>query len=173
MEQDFETTLNQENVWTKNKKKIIGVVAVIAIIIVVAILAFNFLGGPEKVVKNYVKETNKLMQQGVDSLAIKEKYIDAIGNQAWEYSSDAEDFSEEDYKEFIEKYKEVEEEAESEDGDNKKKEVKLKKVKSTDKIGKKLYLVKAVILAINGDDENSQTVNFIVYKNKIINPISF
>lgn len=164
---------------------IIGIV--LAVIILIIILVSVLGGGPKKAVKNYVGAINK------SNVSKVMKVMDLKGMYAWRSSSfDVKDFSDEDYDKFIEKYEDVEDSVieaaeESQEKsidkvfDNIKDEyksykVKVEKIKSSKKLGKDLYLVKAKvsIVAKPEDEEENEEIDsagisdFIVYKNKVI-----
>ena len=157
---------------------------VVAVIAVIAVLIALFSGGPKKAVKKYVKAFNSLDAKKVINC------IDIAGMSAG-YGIDSDDFTDEDYKEFKEAYKEV-----SKDDIKEAKEymtdaledtfkeikeeaksykVKIKKFKDVKKINKDLYEV-TTELNIKGvpkdedEDEVDETeeATFIVYKGKII-----
>lgn len=157
-------------------------VAVVAVIIILITLLG---GGPKKAVKNFVNGMNsKNASKIINS-------IDFAGSEAWKYSYDPDDFSGEDYKEFIENYKDVDKD-EIKDQQEEMKEtleygftemkdkyksfkMKIESFKSKEKIGKNMYAIKArVNLAVESNDEESdeidttKTATFIVYKNKIV-----
>lgn len=164
---------------------IIGIV--LAVIILIIILVSVLGGGPKKAVKNYISAINK------SSVSKYMKAQDFKGMYAWRsLSFKLKDFSDEDYDKFIEKYEDADDsiiesiEASQEksmdkafddikDG-YKSYKVKVDKIKSTKKLGKDLYLVKAKISLVakpEDEDENeeidsSSITDFIVYKNKVI-----
>lgn len=157
----------------------------IAVILVIIVLAAALGGGPKKAVKKYVNAMNKRnASKLVDSM-------DFAGVSAWSYRYDADDFSNDDYDEFIEKYKDVDSDdikdakksaKKSLDSnfddikeDYKSYKVKVESIKSSKKLGKDLYAVKAKISIAakpkdKDDDEldESDIITFIVYKNKVI-----
>ncbi len=164
---------------------IIGIV--LAVIILIIILVSVLGGGPKKAVKNYVSAINK------SNVSKTIKSMDLRGMYAWRNTSfKLKDFSDEDYDKFIEEYEDVDDsilemaEASQEKSmekvfDNIKDEyksykVKVEKIKSSKKLGKDLYLVKAKvsIVAKPEDEEEHEEIDsasitdFIVYKNKII-----
>lgn len=164
---------------------IIGIVLAVIILIIVLVSVLG--GGPKKAVKNYVNAMNK------SSVSKLMKTQDLRGMYAWRNSSfKLKDFSEEDYDKFIENYEKVEDstieaaetyqEKSIEKSFDKIKDeyksykIKVEKIKSTKKLGKDLYLVKAKVSIVakpEDEDENdeidsSSIENFIVYKNKII-----
>ena len=75
------------------------VVAIIAVIVCLSV----FTGGPKKAVKRYIKAMNKMNTEKVI------KCMDFAGSEAWGWKYDEDDFSEEDYDEFMKDYKEVDE----------------------------------------------------------------
>ena len=119
------------------------------------------------------------------------KNVDFTGISVWEYNYDADDFSSNDYKEFIQKYKDMDKK-EIKDAqekaldaiddlfDDMKDEyksfkIKVEEFKKVDKLGKNLYAVKAkVAVKAKPKDKNedeldeSTTMTFVVYKNKLI-----
>ena len=163
----------------------------IAIIIILAVVISTFFGGPEKTVKNYISAINSKNAKKVI------KCIDLIGQEAWRklYIYDVSDFKEEDYDEFIKNYKEIEKDTDKDElnketdkaidemddsfddinDEYKSFSMKINKTKSVDKLGNDLYAVKARInlKAVPKDDDDdemdkTQTITFIVYKNKLI-----
>lgn len=169
--------------WVKGH---IGItVGVIVAIIAVIVCLSLFTGGPKKAVKKYIKAMNKMNTEKVI------KCMDFAGAEAWSWKYDEDDFSEEDYDEFIKNYKDVDEEDikdskkylkkslnsgfEDMKDDYKKYKITLEEIKSVKKLGKDLYCVKAKITIFakpNDKDEDeidmTDTESFIVYKNKII-----
>lgn len=157
------------------------VVAIIAVIVCLSV----FTGGPKKAVKRYIKAMNKMNTEKVI------KYMDFAGAEAWGWKYDEDDFSEEDYDDFMKDYKEVDEEEIKDEKkylkkslnsgfddikeDYKKYKMTLEEIKSVKKLGKDLYCVKAKITLFakpkdKDDDEidKTDTASFIVYKNKIV-----
>lgn len=161
----------------------------LAVIVVIIILVSVLGGGPKKAVKNYISGMNS---KNVSKVL---KSMDVIGMEAWSYYYDEDDFSEDDYDEFIEEYEEYEEEYAEEieeeldymedslddsfdeiDDEYKSYKMKIEKFKEVKKLGKDLYAVDAKISmeAKPRDKEEtdeideSATVTFIVYKNKLI-----
>jgi len=161
---------------------VVGAVVVIAVII---LLVSMFAGGPKKAVKKYISAMNK---GNAEKMV---KVMDFKGEKAWKYSYDVDDFSEDDYEEFIDNYedidnddikdikKEVEEDYEDRfddiDDEYKSYKVKVEEFKSVDKLGKDLYVVKAkVSVKAKPEDkdedeiDSSSVLKFVVYKNKIV-----
>lgn len=159
----------------------IALAVVAVIIIIIALLG----GGPKKAVKKFVSGMNsKNASKIINSM-------DLAGSEVWKYSYDPEDFSEEEYEEFIEDYKDVDKD-EIKDQQKEMKEtledgfeemedeyktfkMKIKSFKSKEKIGKDLYTIKARITLTakpkdKDEDEldSTKTVVFVVYKNKIV-----
>ena len=157
------------------------VVAIIAVIVCLSV----FTGGPKKAVKRYIKAMNKMNTEKVI------KCMDFAGSEAWGWKYDEDDFSEEDYDEFMKDYKEVDEEEIKDEKkylkkslnsgfddikeDYKKYKMTLEEIKSVKKLGKDLYCVKAKITLFakpedKDEDEidKTDTASFIVYKNKLI-----
>lgn len=169
-----------------NYKKYLPYIGIaIAVILVIIVLAAALGGGPKKAVKKYVSAMNK---RNASKLV---DCMDFAGVSAWSYRYDADDFSNDDYDEFIEKYKDVDKDdikdakksaKKSLDSnfddikeDYKSYKVKVESIKSSKKIGKDLYAVKAKISVTakpkdKDDDEldESDIVTFVVYKNKVI-----
>ncbi len=168
-----------------NFKKCILVIGIIVLIIVILVAIFG--GGPKKVIKQYVSGMNKQ-----DTSKIIES-MDFTGESAWEFY-DKDNFSEDNYNTFINDYGNVDEneikdekdyweEIMNSSFDNIKDEyesykLKIEKFKAVDKLGKNLYAVDVEISIIakpkdNDDNEidETETVTFIVYKNKIISAI--
>ena len=157
----------------------------VAVIAVIAILIGLFSGGPKKAVKKYVKAFNA----GNAKKLVGCMDIAGMSSLSWDFDPD--NFSDEDYKEFKEKYKEVEKEdiekakdlmldSLKEVFDEMKDEVKsysvkIKKFTEVKKIKKDLYSVTAEInmKAVPKDKDEEKTdetveSTFIIYKNKII-----
>ncbi len=197
MEEENNQEVTQENVQEvkeevkKETKKfdfkkwcpIIG--GAVAVIIVLALVISSLIGGPKKAVKKYVSAINSKNAKKIT------KCIDYAGVKAWGYKYNANDFDKDDYKEFVEAYKDVDKddikdykETSQEYMDDTMDELKdeyksfkatVKEFKSVKKLGKDLYLVKARIhlKAVPKDkDEDtideSETTTFVVYKNKLI-----
>lgn len=162
---------------------IIGIV--LAVIVLIIVLVSIFGGGPKKAVKNYL---NAMSSMNASKLV---NSIDFAAASAWKSSYDVKDFSKDDYKEFVENYKDVDKddvkaakelakETFEEMFDGMKDEVKsfkmkVEKVKSTEKLGKDLYAVKATVSVVakpkdKDEDAIDETTDmtFIVYKNKVI-----
>ncbi len=155
---------------------------IVVIIILVALLG----GGPKKAVKGFISGMNK---QNASKIL---KNIDFAGMSAWGYSYDEDDFSKDDYDNFIEDYKEIDkdeikeekeyiEENMEDSFDDMKDEyksykIKIEKFKDVEKLGKDLYAVDAKISVEakpkdkdeTDEIDESDTVTFIVYKNKLI-----
>lgn len=169
--------------WVKTHIAItIGIVA--AVVVVIILICVFAGGGPKGAVKGFISGmNNKNAAKVIDN-------IDFAGSAAWGYF-DEDDFSEDDYDEFIESYedidkdevKEQEDELETtlEDGfdsiDDTYKSYKLTidEFKSSEKIAKDLYVVEAKIsLVAEPEDEDydeideSDVATFVVYNNKII-----
>lgn len=120
------------------------VVAIIAVIVCLSV----FTGGPKKAVKRYIKAMNKMNTEKVI------KCMDFAGSEAWGWKYDEDDFSEEDYDEFMKDYKEVDEEEIKDEKkylkkslnsgfddikeDYKKYKMTLEEIKSVKKLGKDL-----------------------------------
>ena len=164
----------------------VGITVGIAVAIVAVIVCLSiFTGGPKKVVKKYIKAMSKMNTEKVL------KCIDFAGEEAWSWKYDEDDFSEEDYDEFMEEYKAVEEDDIKDSKkylkkslissfddikeDYKKYKMTLEEIKSVKKLGKDLYCVKAKITLLakpkdKDEDEidKTDTASFIVYKNKLV-----
>ena len=177
-----------ENLKNNFKKYLPYIVGAAAVVIVIILAVSLFTGGPKKAVKNYVKGMHR---QKVSKVM---KSIDLKGIEAWKYYGDLKEFEEKDYEEFIERYNEVDDE-ELEDAikdyedyiedvfddvdDNfKSYKYKLEKIKSVDKLGKDLFVVRAKISLEakpeDPDDDDIEEIDqasvkeFVVYKNKIV-----
>lgn len=159
---------------------------VLAVIIVIIILAVALSGGPKKAVKSFINGINK------QNAAKVVKSVDLAGIDAWGYSYNVDDFSDDDYDDFIEDYKDVDKdeikdlkkdmEENMEDSfdemsdEYKSYKLKIEKFKDVKKLGKDLYAVdaKVSISAKPKDKEEtkeidaSDTITFVVYKNKLI-----
>lgn len=174
-----------ENVKSNFKKYLPFIGIAVAVVLVIVLLVSLLGGGPKKVVKKFMNAMNK---QKVDKLV---ECIDFAGSDAWKYSYDENDFSEDDYDEFIENYKDVEKDEIKEDrkdaresfesnfeeinDDYKSCKFTIKEFKSVKKLGADLYSVKAKISLVakpkdKSDDEidKTDTATFIVYKNKLV-----
>lgn len=194
-EEKIEVTQEQPKVNAKNfdlknfdYKKYLPFAGIALAVIVVIIIAVSLIGGPKKAVKKYISGMNSQNAKKVV------KSIDVIGTAAWGYYYDEDDFEEEDYEEFIESYEEYTEEMEEEleekmddmidsmedsfddiSDEYKSYKIKIEEFKKVEKLGKDLYAVKAKIATQakpkdKDDDEidESETMTFIVYKNKLI-----
>lgn len=155
-------------------------VAVVAIIIILVVVLG---GGPKKAVKGFISGmNNKNASKILES-------IDPAGTSAWYYDED--DFSKDDYEEFIEDYNKVDKDKieewtkYAEEGLN---EIfdeiddefivykfKIEKFNSVEKLGKDLYVIKAEIsLTAKPQEKDKEEINdsstaiFVVYKSKII-----
>lgn len=164
---------------------IIGIV--LAVIIVIIVLVSIIGGGPKKAVKNHIGAMNK------QSASKVVKSMDLAGYKAWKtVGTSIKKFSDSDYDKFVEEYEKIDED----DIDDLKEErekyldngfdnvkenyksykMKVEKIKSTKKLGKDLYLVKAKVSIVakpEDEDENEEIdsasiMNLIVYKNKVI-----
>lgn len=158
----------------------------LAIIVVIIILVAALGGGPKKAVKNFISGMNSRNASKIV------KNIDFAGMSAWGYYYDEDDFSKDDYKEFIADYKDVDkddikeakeyiEEAMEDSFDDMKDEyksfkIKIEKFKDVEELGKDLYAVDAKVSMTakpKDKDETDEidetaTVTFVVYKNKLI-----
>ena len=173
-------------------KKYLPIAGIALAVIIVIIIITSLMGGPKKTVKKYVSALSS------GNFKKMYKSMDNIGAASWSYYDDLDDFDKDDYEEFVEKYEENKEEMEEmmeefedklddkidgaeeyyEDfrNDYKTFKVKVEDFKEVEKLGKGLYLVKAKISTYakpkdKDDDEidESEVMEFIVYKNKIIN----
>ena len=169
------------------KKKIMIVISIIVIILigVIIVLFLNFKENPKRVIKQFVTAYNK---QDVDAIM---ECLDFVGADSWIF--DEEDFSEEDYNDFLEWYKEGSEgdinalnaykkevKENLEDGFNdmnesyKRVKVEIDDFKKVEEISDNLYTIKVVIsgttISNNENEEEIEAIveTFIVYKNKII-----
>lgn len=160
----------------------IALAVVVVIIILVAVLG----GGPKKAVKAFVSGMNSKNASKIV------KNIDFAGMSAWGYSYDEDDFSKDDYKEFIADYKDVDKDEIKEetkymkdsmedsfdemDDEYKSFKIKIEKFKDVKELGKDLYAVDAKISMVakpkdkdeTDEIDETETVTFIVYKNKLI-----
>lgn len=164
------------------KAHLVIVIAVVVAILVVALLLNVFIKTPKKVVKAYIKAYDK---GNVDKIV---KLVDLKGISALGYSF-SNDFDEDDYEDFLEKYddtdidkedrKDFKDDLEDEFDDRKDSyksfKMKLEEFKSVKKIGKDFYVVKAKIsVKAKPDDDDvdeidsSDVTSFVVYKNKIV-----
>lgn len=158
----------------------------LAIIVVIIILVAALGGGPKKAVKNFISGMNSRNASKIV------KNIDVAGMSAWGYYYDEDDFSKDDYKEFIADYKDVDKDdikdatkdlkdTMEESFDDMKDEyksfkIKIEKFKDVEELGKDLYAVDAKVSMIakpKDKDETDEidetaTVTFVVYKNKLI-----
>lgn len=162
----------------------------LAIIVVIIILAAALGGGPKKAVKNFISGMNSKNASKIL------KNVDFAGMSAWGYYYDEDDFSKDDYKEFIKDYKDTVDEMDKDDlkeakeylketmeesfESNKKKyksyKMKIEKFKDVEKLGKDLYSVDVKISmeakpkdkSETKEIDESSTVTFIVYKNKVV-----
>ena len=158
----------------------------LAVIVVIIILVAIFGGGPKKAVKGYISGMNK---QNASKII---KNIDFAGISAWKYSYDVDDFSDDDYEEFIDNYEDIdkdeikdaeeymeelmEESFDDIDDEYKSYKMKIEEFKDVEEIGKDLYAVDAKIsmeAKPNDEDETDEidesgVITFVVYKNKLI-----
>ncbi len=170
--------------WVKSHLAItIGIVAaVVVVIILICVLAG---GGPKGAVKGFISGMNKKnAAKVIDNM-------DIAGAAVWSYYYDVDDFSDDDYDEFIENYEEIDKdeikdqeddlETTLEDGfdsidDNYKSyKITVEEFKSQEEIAKDLFAVKAKIAvqAKPEDDDydevdESNIMTFVVYKGKVI-----
>lgn len=162
----------------------------LAVIVVLIILVSLLGGGPKKAVKGFVEGMNKQNASKIlDS-------VDFVGMSAWGYYYDEDDFSDEDYDEFVESYEEMvddmdkddlkeakefleetmEESFEEIDDTYKSYKMKIEKFKDVEELGKDLYAVDAKIsMEAKPKDKDetdeideSEVVTFVVYKNKVV-----
>ncbi len=158
----------------------------LAVIVVIIILVVLLGGGPKKAVKKFVSGMNK---RNVSKIV---KNIDFAGMSAWEFNYDEDDFSDDDYDNFIEDYKDIDKDEIKEESkyiedmmedsfddmkdDYKSYKIKIEKFKDVEKLGKDLYAVDAKISVLakpkdkdeTDEIDESETATFIVYKNKLI-----
>jgi len=181
---------NKENIFTKILgwvKSHITIVVIAVVAIVALILCFSiFTGGPKKVVKKYISAMNKQNAEKVVDC------FDFAGQEAWSFWYDIDDFSEEEYNEFIEEYNNIEKEDIADtkkytlttltsafammDVEYKNFKIKLEEVKDVTEIGKDLYAVKAKVSVyakpadkeVTDEIDETSVMTFVVYKNKII-----
>lgn len=166
----------EENNSGNKKNVIIGLVAV-AVIVLVAVLLFKLVGpSPAKTVKKYCK----LMSKGEVAKAFKlvdteSMYVlsDLDEDDYEDYAKELKDFKKDDdeYEEYEDGIEDFEEQIEDmEDGyeDFEEFEIEVKDVKSTKKIGKNIWKVKAKVKMVveTEDDEfdETDTVEFYVVK---------
>lgn len=196
-EEKIETTQEQAQVNNETKKfdlknfdykKYLPYAGIALAVIVVLIILISVLGGgPKKAVKKYIRGMNSQNAKKVV------KSIDYVGTAAWGWSYDEDDFSKDDYEQFIEEYEEYADEIEDmeEELDDmidsmddsfddisdeyKSYKIKVEEFKKVEKLGKDLYAVDAKIsVKAKPDDKDedeideSEIMTFIVYKNKII-----
>lgn len=171
-------------VWIKSHIAITAAIAVAIVVVIVLICVFAG-GGPKGAVKGFVSGMNKKnAAKVIDNM-------DFAGSAAWSYLYDVDDFSDDDYDEFIENYEDIdkdeikdqEDEAKStlEDGfdtiDENYKSYKftIDEFKSSEEIAKDLYAVEAKvsIKAVPEDEDedeidSSDIMTFVVYKDKVI-----
>ncbi len=158
----------------------------IAIIVVIIILVAVLGGGPKKAVKGFISGMNNKKVSKVV------KNIDFAGMSAWGYSYDEDDFSKEDYDQFIEDYKDIDKDRindeeeyikdsmedllDSMTDDYKSYKIKVEKFKDVEKLGKDLYAVDAKVSVEakpkdkdeTSEIDESEVITFVVYKNKLI-----
>ena len=170
-------------------KKYLPYAGIALAVIIVILIITSLIGGPKKAVKKYISG----MSSGNAKKVVNS--MDIIGSMAWGYYYDEDDFEEEDYEEFIEEYEEYEDEYADElkdemdemldemdetfddiDDEYKSYKMKIEKFKDVEELGKDLYAVDVkVSLEAKPKDkketdeiDESATVTFIVYKNKVI-----
>lgn len=162
----------------------------LAVIVVIIILAATLGGGPKKAVKNFVSGMNSRNASKILNS------VDFVGMSVWEYSYDEDDFSKDDYKEFLEEYKDAVKDMDKEDlkdaeeymeetmqdsfdeikDEYKSYKFKIEKFKDVEKLGKDLYAVDAKVSVkakpkdkdVTDEIDESDTVTFVIYKNKLI-----
>lgn len=162
----------------------------LAIIVVIIILVAALGGGPKKAVKNFISGMNSRNASKILNS------VDFVGMSAWGYSYNVNKFSKDDYKEFVEDYKDAIDEMDKDDlkeakeylketieesfdeikDEYKSYKMKIERFKDVEKLGKDLYSVGAkVSIKANPKDKDetdeidkSETVTFIVYKNKVV-----
>lgn len=167
------------------KKWIIFVISIIVIIFIGVIIALflNFKESPKNVIEQFITAYNR---QNVDEII---ECLDFAGADSWYY--DEENFSKNDYSDFIEEYKEYSESDINEDKieireslkndfnnmNQMYKQIKLEidDYKKVEEISNNLYTIKVVIsgTTISNDEKEEEKIEailetFIVYKNKII-----
>lgn len=175
-------------------KKIIPIVGIIAVIAIIAIVVVLLLGGKtkqEKIIERYVASISELNASKII------ESIDFIGAEVWYwYEEDIiEEFSQEDYEDFLKDYEEVAKEYQEdpEELDDWKEQIKedieeikeefktykieIKKVNNIKELGKNLYAVDTT-LEMKAEDKNAEEddemeieegdVTFIIYNNKVI-----
>lgn len=169
--------------WAKSHLPVV-IVAAVALIALILIVVLSFSSGPKSAVKDFTSAFSKLnAKKLVNSM-------DLVGASVWSYY-DGDDFSKDDYNDFIDDYKEekkdidlseekeewiedLEEGFEEVEDEVKNFKIKIEKFKDVEKLGKNLYAVEARINLIakakDSDDDLDEVkdVVFIVYKNKII-----
>ena len=169
-------------------KKYLPYAGIALAVIVVIIIIVSLIGGPKKAVKKYVSGMNSQNAKKVV------KSVDLIGSAAWGYYYDEDDFDEDDYEDFIDDYEDYKDDYADEiedqmddmidtmddtfddiDDEYKSYKIKIEEFKKVEKLGKDLYAVKAKVSVKakpedKDDDEidESSTMTFIVYKNKVI-----
>lgn len=170
-------------------KKYLPIAVAAVVLIAVIIIILSIVSGPRKAVKSFISGMNKKNASKIVNS------IDFIGSAAWSYKYDPDDFSKDDYKEFVEKYKDLKDDTDKDYLKDQKKslkemfddefddlkdeyksyKVKIDKFKSVEKLGKSLYAIEAKISIKakpkdKDEDEidETETATFIVYKNKII-----
>ncbi len=191
--------MEEENVQVNNEskkfdlkgfdyKKYLPYAGIALAVIIVILIITSLIGGPKKAVKKYISGMNSQNAKKVV------KSMDYIGTAAWGWSYDEDDFSKDDYEQFVEDYEEYKEEYAEDmdeeldsmidamddsfddmDDDYKSYKIKIEEFKKVEKLGKDLYAVDAKISVTakpkdKDDDEidESEIMTFIVYKNKII-----
>jgi len=180
---------NKENIITKALgwiKSHIAIVSVALVVIIALIVCLSiFTGGPKKTVKKYVSALNK---QDVEKVI---ECMDFAGEEAWGYY-DIDEFTAEDYAEFMQEYSNVDSEDVSYSRkweltsltatfaefkvEYKKFNVKIEEFKDVIELGKDLYAVKAKVSVyakpidkeITEEIDETEIMTFIVYKNKIV-----
>lgn len=171
--------------WVKTHIAItIGIVA--AVVVVIILICVFAGGGPKGAVKGIISGMNKK-----NSAKIIDN-MDFAGAAAWSYSYyDVDDFSDDDYDEFIENYEEIDQDEikdyedelesildegfDSIDESYKSYKISIDEFKSSEEIAKDLYVVEAKIsVKATPEDEDydeideSDIMEFVVYKDKVI-----
>lgn len=172
------------NVLNWLKAHLVPVIAVVVAVILIILLACTLIKTPKKVVKAYIKAFNN----GNASKIVK--LTDLKAQRVLGYVS--KNFDKEDYDDFIEDYKDYDDEIDADDikesledsfdkikDDYKSYKLSVDEFKSVKKIGKDFYLVKvklSIVAKPKDKDEDkideTETVYFAVYKNKMATGMS-
>lgn len=178
---------NIENELNTNFKKgngkklfLFGIIGIIIVLLVIA-LVFFLKKGPKKAISNFINGMNKQ-----NSSKIVEN-VDYVGMKAWKYYFDEKNFSEKDYKEFVENYeqiarnidddaieegkeylKEIAGKSFENGGKYKSCKIKIENFENIKELGGDLYAIDTKISMKTETKDQVGILTFIVYKDKVV-----